>query len=124
MLSSFNSIFAVAAECKKGFLGLRHWYEYLPDSRFDGCDIKSFRFFPPNSDVPLVLLALVDSLLRIAGLVALAFIIYGGINYMTSQGNPEDVGKAKDTIINALIGLGTAITAVAFVTFIGAQLGS
>jgi hypothetical protein len=122
MMDSLLQLFAAPAECKKGFFGLRHWFEYLPDDRFRGCDIVKFKFFPPNSDVPLILLAIVDSLLRIAGMVAVAFIIYGGIKLITSQGNPEDTARAKDTLINALIGLGVALVAVAFVTFVGREL--
>ena len=125
------SLFAKTAdECHKGnFLGLRPWYHYLPDNRFtDKCDITtSFRVFPDGdlkSDVPLVLLAVVDDLLRIAGIVAVAFILVGAIKYITSQGQPEDTAKAQSTIINALIGLAIAIIAATFVSFVGNKLGS
>jgi hypothetical protein len=129
MLYTFITLFAkTRAECTNGFLGLKPWYHYLElDSN---CDIKDFNFFPPNgddplikSDVPLVLLAVIDDLLRIAGLVAVAFVIIGAINYITSQGNPEDTAKAQSTIVNALIGLAISIVAVAFVSFIGSKLG-
>ncbi len=41
----------------------------------------------------------------VAGAVAVLFIILGGIKYSTSQGNPNDTQKAKETIIYALVGL-------------------
>ena len=75
------------------------------------------------SDLPLVLLAVVDDLLRIAGLVAVVFVIVGGIQYTTSQGNPDATAKAQSTVLNALIGLVIALFAVAFVTYLGKALG-
>lgn len=48
----------------------------------------------------------------IAGLVAVVFIIIGGINYMTSTGDAGKIEKAKKTILYALIGL--AVCALAF----------
>jgi hypothetical protein len=111
--------------CQKGhdFLGLIPWYHYLPADRFEGCDIKHFEVLGSNSDIPLVLLAVVDDLLRIAAIVAVAFVIVGSIQLITSQGNPEDTGKAQSTIVNALIGLAVAIIAAAFVSFLGHKLG-
>jgi hypothetical protein len=61
-------------------------------------------------------------LLRIAGFVAIGFIIYGGILYVTSQGSPEQTGKAQNTIINALTGLVIASVAVALISFIGSRI--
>lgn len=43
--------------------------------------------------------------ISIAGIVALVFVVIGGISYMTSAGDPGKVKKAKDTILYALIGL-------------------
>lgn len=122
------SLFASRADdCSKGdFLGLRPWYHYLSDDRFEGCDIKNFRFFPDGdlkSDVPLVLLAVVDDLLRIAGIVAVGFVLVGAIQLITSQGSPDDTNKAQSTIINALIGLAVAIVAATFVAYLGNRLG-
>ncbi|HET7320745.1 MAG TPA: hypothetical protein VFI84_04150 [Candidatus Saccharimonadales bacterium] len=107
------------------FFGLKPWYQYLPlDSN---CDIKnSFHVLPGGghqSDLVLILLAVIDDLLRIAGLVAVGFIIYAAISFITSQGNPEDTARARSTAINALVGLVIAIVAVAFVSFLGNKLG-
>lgn len=41
----------------------------------------------------------------IAGAVALIFVVYGGISYTTSAGDPNKLQKAKQTILYALIGL-------------------
>lgn len=47
----------------------------------------------------------------IAGVVAIIFLVYGGVQYMTASGDPGKAKKAKDTIMYALIGL--AIVALA-----------
>lgn len=116
------------AECHAGsFLGLVPWYNYINDSKhFKGCEFTNFTFLPGNghpSDVPPVIMAIVDDLLRIAALVAVAFVIVGAIGLITSQGNPDNASKAQSTIINALIGLAIAIVSVAFVSFLGGKLG-
>lgn len=112
-----------AASCYKTFFGLKPWYQYLNlDSQ---CEIVNFNIFPAGgkgSDIPLVLLAVVDDLLRIAGIVAVGFVIYGAFQYVASQGNPDAVARAQNTVINALIGMAIAIIAVATVSFIGGRL--
>lgn len=108
----------------KEFVGLLPWWQYLPATDFDNdCNIVHFDVLH-GSDVPLVLLAVVDDLLRIAALAAIAFVIYGAIKYTTSQGDPESASKAQSTIVNALIGLVIALVSIAFVSFISNQLGS
>jgi uncharacterized membrane protein len=79
------------------------------------------QIWPPN-DLPLIGLAILDDLLRVAGIVAIAFVIYGGITYVISQGEPDKTKQAMSTILNALIGLAVTIVAVAFISFIGNQL--
>lgn len=104
------------------------WYQYLEIKKDDtgSCAVKDFNLLPKNgedSDIPLVLLAIVDDLLRIAGLVAVIFVIYGGIQYTTSQGSPDATAKAQSTVLYALAGLVIALVAVAFVTYLGRALG-
>jgi hypothetical protein len=70
------------------------------------------------------LLAVVDDLLVIAGLVAVIFVIYGGIRYITSQGSPNETAQAQSTIIYALVGLAIAIIAIPTVSYLGTKLGT
>ncbi len=54
----------------------------------------------------------------IAGGIALIVLMLAGLKYVTSQGDPAAVAKAKNTIIYAAIGLmvaGLAFTIVAFI---------
>lgn len=54
----------------------------------------------------------------IAGAVALVIITVAAFQYVVSQGEPQATAKAKNTILNAIIGL--VVTALAFtiVTFV------
>jgi type IV secretion system pilin len=47
----------------------------------------------------------------LASLAVVFFLIYGGIRYMTSTGNPERLEEAKKILKNALIGLAVVIAA-------------
>jgi hypothetical protein len=124
----FRMVAVAPAACDKTFLGLTPWYHYLSSSDFssNGCAISNFTFLPTagagGSDIPLILLAIVDDLLRIAGIVAVAFVIYGGYQYVTSQGQPEKTARAQNTITDALVGVAIAVAAISIVTFLGDKL--
>jgi len=106
------------AGCSTTFFGIPTWYEYLT---LDGqCHVSNF--VVPDS-FGLIFLALLDILLRIAGLVSVGYIVFGGIQYITSQGEPDKTKHAQQTIINALIGLVVAVIAAALVAFLGNSLG-
>jgi hypothetical protein len=125
-MQNFSALFhhfAVTNGCKPPqFFGLKPWYQYLQTDSV--CNVINFQVLPDNgvSDFLLIGLAIIDDLLRIAGFVAIGFIIYGGILYVTSQGSPEQTGKAQNTIINALTGLVIASVAVALISFIGSRI--
>lgn len=108
-----------AVDCARGgFFGLPRWYKYL--TLDNQCQVTNFTV---PGDLVLVALAVIDILLRIAGIVAVFFIVYAGIQYTTSQGNPDATAKAQSGLINALIGLALTVVAIAGVTFIGNRLG-
>ena len=126
-LAPAPSYFAAPAHCSTSFFGIPTWYKYLPDNNFDSdCTInKNFQLLGngSNSGLLLIVLALVDILLRVAALVAVAFVIIGGFKYMTAQGEPAGVKSATQTLVGALVGLVIAIIATAVVSFIGNRLG-
>jgi hypothetical protein len=116
-----------AAACAKPtFLGLIPWYQYLTlasDPVTKHCEVQNFTVLGSNSSFLLIALAILDDLVRVAALVAVGFVIYGGIQYITSQGSPDSTKKAQQTIINALVGLALALVATALVSYIGTKLG-
>lgn len=63
----------------------------------------------------------IEILMTIAVFVAIGFIIFGGFRYTTSSGDPAGVKAAKETIVNAIIGLILAMVSFGVVRFITGQ---
>lgn len=53
-----------------------------------------------------------------SGIIAVIMIIYGGIQYVTSVGNPQATSKAKSTVIYSVVGLLIVIFAAAIVNVV------
>ena len=68
--------------------------------------------------LPGVIQTILNAVIGVGGTVAAVFIVIGGINYITSSGDPGKVKKAKDTIIYAAIGLVVAALAYAIVNWV------
>lgn len=65
-----------------------------------------------------IIKSVIQTMLFIAGIVAIIVIIIGAIRYITSSGDQSHVKSAKDTILYAVIGLVVAIMAFAIVGFV------
>src|SRR3989338_3711692 len=96
-----------AADCpNKGISILPPWHKYIDGEVVDGtCELN----FSIPDDIIGILLAVVEILLRLGGIVAVGFVIYGGFLFMLSRGEPDKNAQARTTIINALIGLVVAL---------------
>jgi hypothetical protein len=70
---------------------------------------------PANSDTIATISNIVFSLI---GAIAVLMIILAGFKYITSTGKPEELAKAKDTIIYAAVGIVVCISAVTIVSFV------
>ena len=70
-----------------------------------GCD-------QDKTQLPTIITNILYTVIGVSGLVAVIFVIIGGINYMTSSGDSNKIEKAKKTILYACIGL--AICALSF----------
>ena len=68
-----------------------------------------------GTDIGLVALGILDIVLRLAGFAASIYIIYGGIQYITSQGEADKTKHALQTIVNAFVGLVISIVAASVV---------
>ena len=106
------------ADTSDSFLGFPTWYKYLQVNPSDGCEI-TFEF---PQDITKVLLALFEILLRVAGIVAVVFVVVGGFQYITSSGEPDRAKAARGTIINALVGLVIAAMATVIVNVVAGRL--
>ncbi|MBB1535934.1 hypothetical protein HG462_000975 [Candidatus Saccharibacteria bacterium] len=65
---------------------------------------------------------IINVVIGVIGFVAVAFIIFGGVQYTTSAGDPGKVKKAKDTILYGIIGLVVSMLAYAIVNFVLANV--
>jgi len=120
MADSLFRLFAAGSCQNTYFFGLKPWYYYIPLSsscQFDAT--HPFTLLGAHSDLLLIILAIIDDLLIVAGIAAVVFVMYAGIKYITSQGNPDETSKALSTLIYALIGLAIAVIAIPTVSYIG-----
>lgn len=99
-------------DCGGHFLGLPAWYDGLvdgncevvtPNQDSDGSDLRNF--------VWTIVLNIVGMVMGVIGYLAIGFVMYGGIQYMTAQGDPGKVAKGKKTITNSVIGLAITMSA-------------
>jgi hypothetical protein len=110
-------------------LGIPPWYKYLQGEEVEQKDgtVCQPKLTAPSGELPkkdllLVAAAVLEMLIRVAGLAAFAFLIYGGFMYLTSSGNSESTKKAGSTILNAAIGLAISISATTLVNFFANKL--
>lgn len=103
--------------CEGGnFLKFPTWHEYLPatlDS--SGACIPQITGL---NDIWLIVAAVIEIMLRIATLIAVAVIMYAGFEYITSQGEPDKTTKARMALINATVGLLLAVFSAVIVAFL------
>ncbi len=136
---------AVDPSCSNSlsFLGFPTWFKYLDVGRketknkegvvisIDECAVVGPTTTNPKDGTQefdwsrasgRILLAIFEIILRIAGIAAVIFVIYGGFQYILSQGEPDRLKGARSTIVNALIGLAIAVSATAIVNLIGKNI--
>lgn len=105
----------VAATCRGGvaaFLGFRSWDACLP------LDAKGVPQITQLNDFWLIVLVIVEDILKASAYLAVGFIIWGGVKYTKSQGDPGETQQARQIIHNALFGLIVVVIAISMVTFI------
>ncbi len=105
------------AACSGGtFFGFPPWYACLPKDASGGPKLTKLE------DVWLIAFPLLETAIKAAGYAAIGFIMWGGIRFIKSQGNPGEITAARDTIRDAIIGLVICISSVAIVQFLASRL--
>lgn len=122
----------MAMGCTDSFLGMRPWY--YDDGGGNGVilclgegDNAQIQAPASGDDIPayvwkIALNVLFDLFLAI-GYIAMGFVIYGGYQYIMSQGDPAKAMKGKRTLTNAVIGTIIAMGATVIVNTIGWIIG-
>lgn len=81
--------------------------------------------FGGDAQSPELLVAkIVQGLLSLLGVMFFVLVVYGGFKWMKAQGKPDEVEKAKETIINATIGLALVLAAYAISIFVVGRIQS
>lgn len=62
---------------------------------------------------------IIGTVLSFVGVLFLIMMIYAGIMWMTAQGNDQQVTKAKDMLINSVIGIIIIFAAYAITAYVG-----
>lgn len=111
-----------SAACKAedtNLLSFPTWYRGLSCNAAGEIDIAGGE---PATIVFTIALNVIDIALRIVGLLAVGYLIYGGFRYVTSRGSPEETKKAQDIILKAVIGLIIAMLSAVIVSFVVSRL--
>jgi len=61
----------------------------------------------------------INAFLIIAGAVAVVYLVFGGIQYITAGGDSAKAEKGKTTIVNAIIGIAIIFVAILIVRWVG-----
>lgn len=107
---------AACTDADPNFLSFPTWYRGLT------CNNGVIEIDSISKAVVTVGFNIVDIVLRLLSLVAIGFIIYGGIQYLIARGEPGNVAKAKSTITRAVVGLIIGIASSAIVGFITTRI--
>ncbi len=77
----------------------------IPISKLYAWDVFGINVDNPNKETILeIVAAIIDFLGKVAGVLAMIFIVIAGLRYMTAQGNPELIHGAKSALLAAIIG--------------------
>lgn len=80
---------------------------------------------PLGQDDPRVIIGyIINAILGIVGSLALIVFIYGGLIWLTSQGNEQRVEQGKKLIVWAALGLVVIFTSYALVMFVLKAVGA
>jgi len=76
----------------------------------------------PSPSIDHVVTTVIDILSIAVGIIAVIMIMIGGIKYITSSGDSNNVASAKNTIIYAIVGLVVVALAQIIVKFVLGKL--
>lgn len=71
-----------------------------------------------HADPFTVMVAIVNNLLTLLGMVFMLLMLYAGVTWVAARGNEEGISKAKDTLKRSVIGLTIILGAYALANFV------
>ena len=130
LFENFAAVCSLNGASDPTLFGLPKWYKYLdgiqttPDASIVSGGNTQTVCAPQItalSDVLLIGASVLEALIRLAAMVAIVMIIWGGIKYVTSQGEPDKTEQARGTIINGIVGMIIAVAATATINFVAGR---
>ncbi len=92
-------------------------YNFAQDSGLNASSAKA-GYEDRNTTVEQYIANIINIILSLLGVIFLAFTIYGGLIWMTAQGNEERVKKARELITESVIGVVIVLAAYAIAYFV------
>ncbi len=89
----------------------------IPTIKITGNDINA-----PNVTLDHGTIVILNFVLFAAGLIAVVFVIVAGFQYIMSGGDSKAVTTAKNTMLNAIIGLVIVLISLGLVNFVLGRL--
>ncbi|MBT3231116.1 hypothetical protein HN358_05075 [Candidatus Uhrbacteria bacterium] len=71
-----------------------------------------------DESLQIIVARLIRTFLTVLGVIAVVIVLYGGFVWMTAQGDPDKVDKAKKILLNGFIGLGIILLSWSITTFV------
>lgn len=94
-------------------------YDFSQNSGLDKASAQAgYNSNDETRDLSYYISNVITFIISLLGTIFLGFTIYGGIIWMTAQGNEEKVKKARDLITESLIGLIIVLAAYAISFFV------
>jgi len=118
----FENTSAVPEACQSYLSGndIKNDIEFSACLASAGTPIKS----PQSEKTPAAMIMNVISwIMRVIGALAVAFIVYGGITYITSGGDEKRVAQAKNILLYAIIGFVITILAQVILWIVTSAIG-
>jgi len=89
-----------------------------------GTDFTTLAPFPKGTSLTALIVHAVNWIVIIAGMLAVIYLIYGGITYIMAAGNEDKIKQGKTIIINAIIGIVIILVSLALVRWVGTILSA
>lgn len=96
----------------QNFFFIHSWTYFFPK-----CD-KGVPQIEKLTDFTAIAAWAVDTLIKVSGFVAFAFVVWGGMKYIIAQGEANAIAEAKNTVVQAIAGMIICIAASAIINFV------
>jgi hypothetical protein len=101
------------------------------ETKLKACDAKrkegyvmAWAFNSECVNLPEFMNTLVNYLMLFASLIAGIMFVYGSFKYISSRGNPSDLGDGRDILTSSVIGILLIACAYIIIQFLGSAFGS